>query len=90
MRGEVCLCDCLCLCVCEHLYVFIWPGGPPSPWVGFTVGSCLGSLSQLEPAKWMEFPLTIKQGSAVEAKQAEGRGCKGGYFNNELLRQPWS
>lgn len=58
--------------------------------MGFTVGSCLGSLSQLESAKGMEFPLRIKQGSAVEAKQAEGRGHRGGYFNSELWRQPWS
>lgn len=65
-------------------------GRPPLLWVGFAAGSCLGSLSQSKPAKGMEFPLTIKQVSAWEAKQTEGRGLKGGCFNSELLGQPQS
>lgn len=54
--------------------MLIWPGRPPSLRVESAVGSCLGSRSQLKPAKGMEFPLRIKQGSARGAKQTEGRG----------------
>lgn len=64
--GKIWLCECPCPRVCEHLYVLIWPGRPPSLRAESAAGSCLGSPSQLKPAKRMEFPLRIKQGSSGE------------------------